>query len=283
VIHQTNAGYLRALGIRLREGRLFSDSDVDRGLPLALVNETFVRTRLDGQPPLGRVIRIPRLTEPPFDSPEAAFEVVGVVTDTLNRGIVDDIVPEVYVPYTLAGRADRLVVLARTDAASITKSTLAQVYAIDKEQPATDVLTMEQALQNFVYAEPRFNVALFSVFAALGLILSVVGIYGVMASSVAQQVHEMGVRMAIGASPGDVFGMVIARGARLLGLGIVVGLVGSLLAGRVLETYVWRVSTVDWLTFGLVSAVLLMAGLQASVWPALRAARINPLVALRSE
>jgi ABC-type antimicrobial peptide transport system permease subunit len=283
VIHQTNAGYPEALGIPVLHGRVFSESEVDRGLPLAIVNETFVRTRLGRLPPLGRAIHVPRLTQAPFNASGDAFEVIGVVSDTLNRGITDDVMAEVYLPYTIAGRADRLAVLARTDAASITRAALGEIYAIDPEQPATDVMTIDRAMQDFIYAEPRFNVVLFSVFAGLGLVLSVVGIYGVMAASVAQQVHEVGVRMAVGASPGVVFRMVIGRGAILLGAGVLVGVVGSILAGRVLEGYVWRVSTVDLPTLAIVSVLLLAAGLQACAWPARRAARISPLLALKRD
>jgi hypothetical protein len=283
VIHQTSAGYPRALGVRLLYGRFFSESDVDRALPLAVVNETFVRTRLEGQPPLGRLIRAPRLAQAPFNVDPTAFEIVGVAADTLNRGVTSEVMAEIYLPHTLAGRADRLAVLARADAASLTRATLGQVYAIDPEQPATEVMTIDRAMRDFIYAEPRFNVVLFSVFAGLGLVLSVVGTYGVMAASVAQQVHEVGVRMAVGASPSAVFRMVIGRGALLLGLGIIVGLAGSVLAARVLEGYVWRVPPVDPLTFAIVSVVLLLAGLPACVWPARRAARVSPLVALKRE
>jgi putative ABC transport system permease protein len=282
-VHLVSAGYPAALGIRLLHGRVFSESEVDRGLPLAIVNEMFVRTRLDGQPPLGRAIRIPRLAQPPFDVAAETFDVVGVVANTLNRGVTSEVVAEVYLPYSLAGRSDRLAVLARGDAASLTRATLGEVYAIDPEQPAMEVFTLDRALRDFIYAEPRFNVTLFSVFAAIGLVLAVIGIYGVMAASVAQQVHEMGVRLALGAGPGSVFRMVIGRGAWLLGLGILVGIAGSLLSARVLDGYVWRVSTVDPSTIAIVAAVLFAAGLQACVWPARRAAQISPIVALRRD
>jgi putative ABC transport system permease protein len=187
------------------------------------------------------------------------------------------------VPYTLAGYAQELAVLARDEPAGITKATLAQIYAIDPEQPATDVRTIDSLLRDGEFAGPRFNLVLFSVFAALGLALSVVGVYGVMSSSVAQQVHEVGVRMAVGASPGSVFGMVVARGARLLGAGIALGLVGTVLSARLLAAYVWQASTFDALTFAGVSVVLLVTGLQACLWPARRAARISPIVALRQD
>jgi putative ABC transport system permease protein len=274
---------LKALGIPLLEGRAFAQTDIDRRAAVALVNEAFVRTRMqDGRPAIGRVVRIPRLSQAPFKSPKDTFDVIGVVKNAMNRGF-NDALPEVYVPYTLAGAADRLVVLARDEPAGIMKATLGQIYAIDPEQPATDVRPMDDLLDEFEHAGPRFNLVLFSVFAALGLALSVVGVYGVMSSSVAQQVHEVGVRMAIGASPGSVFKMVVARGARLLGAGIALGLLGTLFSARLLAAYVWQASTFDWLTFAAVSVVLLVAGLQACVWPARRAARVSPIVALRQE
>jgi predicted permease len=283
-IHQTNAGYIKALGIPLLEGRSFTDTDIDRREPVALVNQAFVRTRLgDGRSPIGRVLTIARLTQPPFNSPRNTFEIVGVVKNTLNRGISDDVLPEVYVPYTLAGFAQQLAVLARDEPGAITKATLAQIYAIDPEQPATDVRTIDSLLHDGAFAGPRFNLVLFAVLATLGLTLSVIGVYGVMSSSVAQQVHEVGVRMAIGASPGSVFTMVVARGAKLLGAGIALGLLATVSSARLLAAYVWQASTFDALTFGGVSAVLLVAGLQACVWPARRAARISPIIALRQD
>jgi ABC-type antimicrobial peptide transport system permease subunit len=163
------------------------------------------------------------------------------------------------------------------------KAVVGQIYGVDPEQPAMDVRTIEALLQEGAYAGPRFNLVLFSSFAGLGLVLSVLGVYGVMSSAVAQQTQEVGVRMAVGASPGAVFRMVVARGARLLLAGLAVGLAGSYYAVRTLEAYVWNASTFDVLTFGAVSVLLLIAGLQACAWPAWRASRISPVVALRLE
>jgi putative ABC transport system permease protein len=282
-VHQTSAGYTRVLGIPLMEGRFFTDQEVTRAQPLAVVNQAFVQTRMEGRSPIGRTIRIPRLRLPIYSTDVDTFEIVGVVRNTINRGLNDEVSAEVYVPFTLAGRSDRVGVLARTDTASITKATVSQVYAIDPQQPAMEIRTIDNVLQEGAYAGPRFNLVLFSVFAGLGLLLSVVGVYGVMSSSVAQQVHEMGVRLAIGASPGSIFAMTLARGAALLGIGIAVGLVGSYFAARLLATYVWRASTFDLVTFGAVSLLLLLVGLLACFWPARRASRISPIVALRQE
>ena len=144
-------------------------------------------------------------------------------------------------------------------------------------------MTIDRALQDFVYAEPRFNLTLFSIFAVLGLTLAIIGVYGVMSSSVAQQTHEIGVRMALGASPRDITGMIVKRGSWLLLIGIGVGLIGSLATSRILARQVWNVSPFDPITFVAVSVILLIAGLQACAWPARRASRIDPLSALREE
>ncbi len=149
-----------------------------------------------------------------------------------------------------------------------------QVYAIDKDQPVTDVQTLGTILREDVYAGPRFNLALFSVFAALGLVLVIVGIYGVMSNAVAQQAHEIGVRMALGADSATIGRMIITRGLRLLAVGIGLGLVGSVAAARLLAHEIWGVSTFDPLSFSSVSVVLLLAGLQA---PGSRAGEDRPV------
>lgn len=283
VIHQINSDYPKALGIGLLAGRLFAESEVNGKQQLAIVNQTFVRSRIDGRDPLGRLVRIARLKQPPFGIRDDSFQIVGVVKDTLNRGLTNEVMPEIYLPFTISGQADSLVTLTQTDPASIAKAVLGQVYAIDSNQPVTNLMTIERVLQEGAYAGPRFNLALFAVFACIGLALAVIGVYGVMASSVAQQTHEIGIRMALGASPGKISGMIIKRGSQLLLAGIVVGLAGSFLTARLLAGQIWNVSPFDPITFGSVSIILLIAGLQACAWPARRAARIDPIAALRQD
>ena len=283
VMHQVSADYTRALGIALLKGRGLTPADVAGRRQVALVNQAFERSRFNGADAVGRIVRVPRLTQPPVSAADAGVEIVGVVHDTLNRGIIDAILPEIYLPYSLAGAANRVVVQTAGDPAAVTRAVVERVYAIDRDQPVTEVRTIEAFLNEFIYAGPRFNVVLLSVFAALGLVLSVVGVYGVMAHTVTQQTREIGVRIALGADPGSVGRMVVRSGAALLLIGVAVGLAGSVFAARLLAQQIWNVSTFDPTSFAAASAVLLAAGLLACAWPAWRASRTQPIVALRQE
>jgi putative ABC transport system permease protein len=283
LVHQVSADYTRALAIRLAAGRMLTDADVENGQAVALVNERFATTRLGGRDPAGQVVSIPRLRTPPFNVGTNAFHIVGVVHDRLNAGLTEPVMPEVYIPFTAAGVSSVLVVRAQGDAAGLTRAVVGQVYAVDKAQPVASVMTLDRMLADTQYATPRFNLVLLSIFAAFGLLLAVVGVYGVMSSAVAQERQEIGVRMALGADARTIGRMVIARGSRLLILGTAVGLAGSALVGRWLASEVWRGVALDPIAFAGVSALLLAIGLQACYWPARRAARTDPLVALREE
>jgi predicted permease len=283
LVHQVNAQYPAALGIRLESGRAFADADMNTMARVALVNEQFVRTRLNGRPALGQIVRLPRMKEPPFGLADDGFQIVGVLHDTLNRGLTEPAMPEVYLPFTLAGAANLLVVRTRPDPATLTRSVVSQVYAIDRSQPVSNAETMEKILEDEEYATPRFSLVLLSIFGVIGLALAGVGVYGVMSSSVAQRRHEIGVRMALGAASSSIVRMVIVSGSRLLLAGIALGLIGSVAAARLLAGQIWNISAFDPLAFGVVSAILLIAGLQACLWPALRAGRVDPLTALRQD
>ena len=283
MLHHVNAGYTNALGIRLASGRLFTEGDMLNAAPVALVNERFVRTRLTNRTPVGQIVRIPRLKQPPFSLPDDAFQIVGVVHDMLNQGLDDPAVPEIYLPFTLAGMSDLLVIRTHGDPASVSRAVAGQVYAIDPNQPVMDVKALDQVLNELEYATPRFNLTLISVLAGVGLVLAIIGVYGVMSTAVAQQRQEIGVRMALGATSGSIAKMILARGSWLLVVGIVLGLAGAMAIARLLARQVWNVPPFDPLAFGVVSAILLAAGLQACFWPARRASKIDPIIALREE
>jgi putative ABC transport system permease protein len=283
VVHHVNPGYTSTFGIRLAAGRPIDDTDVFDRRAVALVNERFVRARFDGRPALGQIVRLPRLKERPFELANDAFEVVGVVHDVANNGLANPVMPEIYLPYSIAGASNILAVRTTLDPSTLIKSLSSQVYAIDSSQPVANVKTLEALLAEDEFSTPRFNLILLSVFAAIGLVLAVVGVYGVMATAVAQQRQEIGVRMALGASSGSIARMILTRGSRLLVFGMAIGLAGSVIGARLLARQVWNVSPFDPIAFALVSLVLLVAGVQACVWPALRAGRTDPIIALREE
>jgi putative ABC transport system permease protein len=219
----------------------------------------------------------------PFNAPAHSFEIIGVVRDTLNRNLTNEVSPELYFPYTITGMANWLVALTRVDPAAVTSDLRRQVYAVHPNQPVTNVRTIERILDEWVFSEPRFNLVLFSVFAGIGLALAVVGVYGVMSHSVTQQRQEFAVRIALGAGYAAIMRIVLRKGLTLLGLGIVVGLAGSLAGTRLLKQQIWNVSPFDPWSFAIVSVVLLAAGLQACISPARRAARTDPVASLRAE
>ena len=282
-VHQVNAAYTTAFGIRLAAGRLLDGQRRERRAGPLRSSTSASSARFDGRPPLGQIVRLPRLKERPFDMATDAFEVVGVVHDTPNEGLANPVMPEIYLPFSLAGISNVLVVRTTLDPSSLTRAVAAQVYAIDGSQPVADVKTLDTLLAEDEFSTPRFNVILLSVFAAIGLVLAVVGVYGVMSAAVAQQRQEIGVRMALGASSGTIARMVIVGGSHLLVVGLAIGLGGTIVVARLLARQVWNVSAFDPIAFAIVSFVLLAAGLQACLWPALRAARTDPVIALRQE
>jgi putative ABC transport system permease protein len=283
MVHQTDDGFLRTTGVVLARGRLFSAQDVNARLHNAMVNQSFARRYFPAGDALGRLVRIPELRSQPANLTDDSFQIVGVVKDALNRAYTNEILPEIYIPHTIAGMADRIFVLAGVRPEALEKAVCAQVYAVDAGQPVMDVKTVRAILDEYLYARPRFNLLLFAVFAGLGLVLALSGIYGVISHAVARQTREIGVRIALGAGFWQVMAMVLGTAAKLLAAGVLVGLAGSLASVRVLSGLVRNVSAFDPYSFASVAALLFAAGLFASFWPARRAARVDPMTALREE
>jgi putative ABC transport system permease protein len=280
-LNQASEGYLSAMGIRLVRGRGLTETDVANAAHFAVVNEAFADRYYEGQNALGRMIRLPK-PPPPSNLTDIGFEIVGIVRNTTNDIEADRVVPEMYIPYTVMGMTGWLIV-SGPNAEGLSKIVRGKVYELDPEQPVAQERTLEALLREFVYSRPKFNLLLFGIFAAMGLVLSLLGIYGVISHGVAQQTQEIGLRIALGAGFGDVMRMVLGRGAVLLGLGILAGLLGSLASVRVLANQVFRLSTFDPVSFIAASVLLFGAGIAACFWPARRAARVDPSTALRYE
>jgi hypothetical protein len=283
LLHQTNADYLRVMGLALVQGRFLSEAEVEARSHNIAVNQTLVRRYFPGGEAIGRLIRIPRLRTAPLNLADDSFQIVGVVNDAVNRVSTNEIWPELYLPYTLLGRADRIFALGPGRPEALAAVLKAQVYAVDPGQPLMEVKSMETVLAENAYARPRFNLLLFGVFAVLGLLLALFGIYGVISNAVAQQTREIGIRIALGASFRQVIGMVLGISARLLAIGVGVGLCASLASVKLLAGLVRNVSTFDPYSFAAVTLLLFAAGIFASFWPARRAAHVDPITALRDE
>ncbi len=283
LLNQTNAGFLNAMGMSLLSGRFLSDGDIQSQIHNAVVNQAFVRRYFGTSNPMGRIVRLPNLSGPPLNVTNNAFQIVGVIKDTINDVTRQQREPELYIPFTVAPAADRIYVASSVRPDTLERSVREQVYAADRVQPVTDVRTLESMLDEYVYSRPKFNLLLFGIFAGLGLVMALLGVYGVISNSVAQRTREIGIRFALGAKSSQVVGLVLLASARLLIVGVLLGSVGSILCARLLSRMVRNVSPLD--PYSLIGVVVLLfvAGLSASFWPAKRASRIDPIEALRQE
>jgi predicted permease len=278
-------GYFPTLRLRLLRGRVLSDFDVNSARRVAVVNQTLVTKYFPNENPIGRMVRLKAL-ENIRDAPvkDAVFEIVGVTSDARNQGVQDPPMPEMMIPYTVTGAFDR-VILVRTTVPpmSLLNQVRRTIWSVDRRIALTFTGTVSEYLERFSYAEPRFSLVLLSVFAGVGLVLVAVGVFSVVAYTVSRQTHEIGIRMALGAGQGHVLAMVFRMGSRLLGLGLFIGIAASFVVTRVIANLLWNVSPRDPATLIAVIAVVAVSGLAACFFPARRATKVDPLVALRYE
>src|SRR6266498_3212692 len=268
--------YFRVLGIPLRTGREFSGADHERAPLVAVINETMAKRYWPNANPIGQ-----RINET-IDERNWR-EIVGIVGSVQHLARGEEPKPEMFVPLSQAPPTNlNVAVRTQVEQASFEATLRRSVTAIDANLPVFEVRTMEERLFESV-AQPRFRTVLLGVFAALALLMAVVGLYAVMAVSVAQRTHELGIRIALGAQRRDVIGLVVGQGVKSVGIGIAIGLVGALALTRVLTTLLYEVKPTDPLTI-LAAPVLLIAVSILACWaPARRAAGVDPLTALRYE
>jgi putative ABC transport system permease protein len=277
-------GYFPVLRIQFKDGRTFTEAEVNEARKLAVVNETFVQKYMARENPIGQRVRLAQLETFPDPLKDPWFEIIGVVADVKNRGLQDPIEPEVWVPYTVTGSAARGV-LVRTSQEPMSMMNVVrdEIWGTDRGVALTMTGTLETYINSFSYAGPRFGFLLMTIFGSIGLVLVTIGVYSVLAYTTARRTHEIGIRMALGAESGDVSSLVVKMGLRLVALGAGIGLIASLLLGRVIATQLWGVSAYDPITLGAVTVLLLVTGLVACWIPARRASHVDPLVALRYE
>jgi putative ABC transport system permease protein len=269
-------GYIEALGASLVAGRTFDQFDRSDRPMVALVNETMARQVWPSRSPIGQR----------FETPSTgwrSFEVVGVVSDTRYHGLRSEPRPEFYVAHAQVPRSNMtFVVRARGDALPLAPVLRREVLEEDPSQPTHSLVAMVDLVSDAVKAE-KFYTGVLTLFSALALTLAASGVFAVLSYWVARRTHEIGVRMALGASRVVVMREVLSKGVVLGGLGAGLGLVGALFSTRVVESVLFRVSVTDGATFGGVAVILLATALTACAVPALRASRVDPMVALREE
>jgi putative ABC transport system permease protein len=276
------AGYLETLGVPLIRGRFVTQSDTEKAPYVAVINQAAVRQYFPDVDPIGKRIQLGALP----DASVPWMEVVGIVGD-LKQDLAGDPKAEMYVPVRqgdslLPVFALSVVMRTERDPLSEASALRSVVRDINPNQPLVRVRTMEENISGSV-SEPRFRATLLAIFAGAALVLAVVGLYGLMVYTVNQRIHEIGIRIALGADRGDVLRMVIAQGLRLAISGVLVGVLSSLALGRILSGFLYRVSPTDPMTILGVAVLLTSVALLASYLPARRATRVDPMVALRYE
>ncbi|HEV8147599.1 MAG TPA: ABC transporter permease [Bryobacteraceae bacterium] len=276
-------GYFPTLGLKIVSGRALNEIEVTGARKSAVVNQAFVKKYFGKENPLGQMVRIKNLeTDREYQIPNAMFEIVGVTADAKNQGIQEDPRPEMFIPYSITNQYFRgLLVRTAGDPMATLNAVRREIWNVDRGVAVTNAGSLNDFLSQYSYAGPRFSLMLLGVFAGVGLALVALGVYSVIAYTVSRQTHEIGIRMALGAAQGDVFGMVLRMGLKLLAIGVAAGLAASLGVTRVLQAQLWNISPRDPMTFGIVVGVVTIVGLAACYFPARRATRVDPMVALR--
>ncbi len=266
-------GYFETMKIRLIEGRFLDERDAEVGPRTSVINQTMARRYFADRSPLGLVIQ----------NPHGKSQVVGVVGDVHNQGLDREPRKQVYLPMKQSPTAG-MAVVARTNQDPMTVANTIQrvIWEVDPGQPIYELSTMDQILARAVFL-PRLSTTLLALFAVAALLLAALGIYGVLSYSVSQRTREIGLRMALGASGGNTVALVVKSSVALVAIGGVVGLVAASLLARSMQGILYGVGPFDIPSFALAATVLMIAGVAASVLPALRTTRVDPMIALREQ
>jgi len=270
------ASYWSTMRIPIVRGRALSDGDVASGEPVVLIGETFARRWWPNAEPIGARIRI-------GGSEAKWMTVVGVTGDVRHESLDAALTNQIYVPFTQFAIGTMMVVVrSGGDAGALASPVRQAIWSIDRNQPILSLSTMDRVVEGSLSTR-RFAMLLLECFAGVAFVLAAMGIYGVIASGVTQQTRDIGVRLALGASPSQVVASIVVAAARVTGVGIVAGVAASLLLTRFLGSLLFDVSATDAATLTIVAATVGGMALAAACLPATRAARVDPLTCLRAE
>jgi putative ABC transport system permease protein len=271
--------YYEVMGIGLRRGRAFTDQDVAGQPGVVVVNETMARRTWGEEDPIGKHIVVY------IAGREFPMTVVGVVADSRQMSLEEPVVPEMNFPMAQAGnflRRFNLIVRTQTEPTSLLPSIRGAVAKLDPQLPLYNVLTIQSAVDQSLSVR-RFALYVLGLFASVALVLAISGIYGVIGHAVNQRMREMGIRVALGAARRDVFKLILGEGGKLAVIGVAIGIVASYLVTQFLRTLLYGITPTDPATFGAVAVLLLLTALLACYFPARRASRVDPMIALRVE
>jgi putative ABC transport system permease protein len=272
--------YFATMRIPILQGRDFGAQDEVASPPVIIINEALARQAFPGENPIGKHMK-PEVAE--GASEPQMREIVGVVRNVKFHDLSDEWAPESYVPYAQVSFGSlTLVVRTVQDAYSLAKPIAETVRSLDKDLPTYAPETVEEYL-NGTIAQPRFNTYLLGIFAALAMLLTAVGLYGVISYSVAQRTHELGIRMALGGQPRDMLRLIVGQGLRLAAFGVGIGLIAAFALTHFLSSMLFGVSAADPVSYIAVVSLLLTVVVVACYVPARRAMRVDPMVALRYE
>lgn len=271
-------GYFHTMGITLLAGRDFNDTDTKDAPNVTIIDDRLARQYWPNDSPLGKRVRF----GPPEDN-EPWHTIIGVVSTVRDQSVQEETRPSVYMPHQkVPVTSMSLVARTSVNPHDFIGAVRREVAQLDPDLPVSEVATMEEVVAESIW-QPRLYAMLFAVFAGGALLLAVIGIYGVMAFLVQTRTHEIGVRMALGATAGDVFRLIVGRGMKLTAVGVVIGVGGAIALTRLMHSLLFNTSATDPFTFILISVLLSLAAFLACYIPARRAAKVDPLVALRYE
>jgi putative ABC transport system permease protein len=273
--------FFRTLGVPIRHGRDFTGRDGLRSTQAVIVNEAFVRRHFPGENPIGKRID-PSISVGEGDPPMR--EIIAVVGDFRSRRLSAEPEPEMYlhIPQVPAFGSMTVLLRSQSDPMNLAAAARQEIMKLDRNLPIYDVKPFEEYVSDSV-SQPRFNTLLLGLFAGVALLLTAIGLYGVIAYSISQRTQEIGIRMALGARAGDVLRLIIGQGMSLVLIGVTIGLVGAFAATRVLSNMLFGVKATDPLTFISIPTLITVIALLACYIPARRATKVDPMNALRNE
>jgi predicted permease len=278
-------GIFRVLDFKLLKGRVLTPQDIAGARRVAVVSDTFARRFFPTEEPIGQRFKLNAFDRVPESPRDAYFEIVGIVSDTRTQGgLAEPPVPQVYLPFTVSGFGDRWLLLRTSvDPVAVIKDVRERVWSVDRDVAFASAEGLNAVLGRAYFYAPQFALFAITAFATVGLLLVVIGVFGLMAYTVSLQRHEIGLRMALGAQPGSILGMVFAKGLRLISTGMLAGVAAALGVAYLLRHQFWKFSPADPLIYSAVCGILVVVGLLACWVPARRATRIDPMTALRYE